>query len=39
MVVVSEETSAVSLAVDGKLEKIDDLEELRGRLSKLLTGA
>lgn len=39
MVVVSEETSTVSLAVDGRLEKIDDLEELRGRLSKLLTGA
>ncbi len=38
MVVVSEETSTVSLAVDGRLEKIDDLEELRGKLSKLLTG-
>jgi len=39
IVVVSEETSAVSIAVGGKLVKINDLEELRNKLSKLLTEA
>lgn len=39
IVVVSEETSGVSLAVDGRLEKISNPDELRDRLTKLLTGA
>jgi diadenylate cyclase len=38
ILVVSEETGNISLAVNGKLTKLDDIKKLRARLEKILLG-
>lgn len=39
VVVVSEETGRISIAVDGRLESVPDAETLRARLNELMGGA
>ena len=36
-IIVSEETGRISLALDGKIEPISDGEQLRNRLTKLMS--
>ncbi len=38
-IIVSEETGRISLAIDGKIEPISDGEQLRSKLTKLVTSA